>query len=103
MDWESSGLTQVEFCRQRGLNVSSFQNCKHKLAKRAALEPVRRRARRPSRTGTAGRAFVPVQVGSAGTSVGWWLELQLLGGRVLRLGQALPASEVAGLAAALER
>lgn len=33
-DWERSGLTQKEFCKQRGLRLSDFSNKRSQLKKR---------------------------------------------------------------------
>lgn len=105
-DWEASGLTQVEFCRQRGVNANSFKNWKHQLAKRAEAAPPQKKlrvARRKKHAALLSRDFTPVHVSTSPAPGAWWLELQLLGGRVVRLASALPAAEVAALAAALEQ
>jgi hypothetical protein len=105
-DWEASGLTQVEFCRQRGVNANSFKNWKHQLAKRTEATPPpkeRRGTRRKKQAALLSRDFTPIHVSTSTAPGAWWLELQLLGGRVLRLASALPAAEVAALAAALEQ
>lgn len=35
-DWRFSGLSQTEYCRQRGLNIRQFYSYKSRLAKRTA-------------------------------------------------------------------
>ena len=96
--WRASGLSQAEFCRQRGIPISKFAWWKRRLSAGGAAGPVQRA--RPSRKGPHGGAFVPVQIVAAPAA--GELELTLRGGRVLRFGVDVDAGKLAVIVAALE-
>lgn len=83
-DWKASGLTQVDFCAQRGLLIHAFRGVRY--GKRGPQ--VRFVARRKRATG-----FVPVKVVATSKRSGLALlqptvsvlELVLAGGRVVRI------------------
>jgi len=72
--WQRSGLSQAEFCRQRGVNAGTFVWWKRQLQKRAGDAPKRRG--RP-------RQFVEVRL--AGTPSASMYEVVLPRGRSIRV------------------
>jgi len=78
--WRSSGLTQADFCRRQRLSIPAFRWWKQELDRRDAR-------RHGSSAGTA--HFLPVKVVSPSDSVssgnGGLVELELNGGRILRV------------------
>jgi hypothetical protein len=66
-DWEASGLTQVEFCRVRGLSLGSFRYWRYKPDRSNGLERLDQATDglgRPLRDGARPR-FVPVTLTAA--------------------------------------
>ena len=96
-DFNASGLSVSEFCRQRGIVEQSLYRWRIKLA--TCLTQV-------SASGISGAAaFVPVVIrpGTADPLRGDdSLQVDLRGGRVLRLPMSMPAQRVAELVHALE-
>ena len=100
-DWEASGLTQVQFCTQRGLSIHVFR----------AERYGKRRSRTNLQTGSGRSAtFVPVKVvarrqGSAlallnpAAAV---IELVLVGGRVVRVSSGFDEHLLARVIAVAE-
>jgi len=84
--WESSGLSQAAFCRQRKIPIWRFTWWKKRLSEE-----------RPAANGL----FVPVHVAPSATSSAE-LELTLRGGRLLRFGADVPPARLAEIVAALE-
>jgi hypothetical protein len=84
--WQSSGLSQAAFCRQRKLPVWRFTWWKKRL----------------SNDGPAGNGlFVPISVApSAASSADF--ELTLRGDRLLRFGADVPPARLAAIVAAIE-
>jgi len=85
--WESSGLSQAAFCRQREIPIWRFTWWKKRLS--------------DERPAQAGGLFVPVGVARSGTSSAG-LELTLRGGRLLRFDADVPPARLAEIVAALE-
>ena len=84
--WESSGLSQAAFCRQRKIPVWRFTWWKKRLSEE-----------RPA----ADSLFVPIHVAWRPASVAE-LELTLHGGRLLRFGVGIPPARLAEIVAAVE-
>jgi len=72
--WSRSGLTQVRFCRERGLSIAAFTWWKGKLRDKLRLP----HGRRP-RSHHEKNRFIEVQVGNGQVSGGY--ELRLTNGR----------------------
>jgi len=100
-DWEASGLTQVQFCTQRGLSIHVFRA--ERYGKRRSRTNLQTGPMRPA-------AFVPVKVvnrrkGSAlallspTASV---IELVLVGGRVVRVPSGFDEHLLARVIAVVE-
>jgi hypothetical protein len=84
--WQSSGLSQAAFCRQRKIPAGRFTWWKRRLRDDGVV---------------AGHGFVPVQVAPWAVRSSE-LELTLRGGRVLRFDANVNVSKLAAIAAALE-
>ncbi len=73
-DWRQSGLSQIAYCGQQGLNIKSFRRWRIKLDRAEALAPATALTLVPIRVGAP--ASVPVtptiQLHSPG---GWRIEL----------------------------
>lgn len=100
-DWEASGLTQVQFCTQRGLSIHVFRAERYGKHKPRAMSEAG-----PSRPA----AFVPVKVvarrnGSAlallspASAV---IEIVLVGGRVVRVPSGFDEQLLARVIAVVE-
>ena len=61
-DWKSSGLTQVEFARKRGVSVQTLRWWKSRLSQEAGRPTARSSRRRSKRTPANGASFVSVSV-----------------------------------------
>lgn len=85
--WESSGLSQAAFCRQRKIPIWRFTWWKKRLSEERRVQ--------------AGGLFVPVRVAPSPASSAE-LELTLRGGRLLRFGAEIPTARLAEIVAALE-
>ena len=100
-DWEASGLTQVQFCTQRGLSIHVFRAERYGKHRPRAMSEA---GRSPSAT------FVPVKVvarrkGSALamlTPTFAVIELVLLGGRVVRVPSGFDEQLLARVIAVVE-
>lgn len=92
--WQSSGLSQAEYCRRKNLTPADFSWWKHELARRDG------RAKPPAPQDSP--TFVPVKLAAAGHSAGCGCEVVLRNGRCLRIGVGVSAQWAAELAAALE-
>jgi len=115
-DWKTSGLSQAEFCRQRGLNVVNFRWWKKQLtaeqqsnrhgssSTRGRRSAPRGTIRYPKGTGRRSRSsadsFVEVKLTDEARSAGY--EVVLSGGRVIRLPQTFDAETVTRLITAVE-
>lgn len=84
--WESSGLSQAAFCRQRRIPVWRFAWWKKRLS-----------AEGPA----AGSVFIPVRVAPS-PAASSELELTLGSGRLLRFGADVPPARLAEIVVALE-
>jgi hypothetical protein len=96
-----SGQSVSAFCETRGLKTTTF------YARRLKLFPCDRQgaagaAPTPGRLRSTGPAFVPVAVASLAGGVDERIEVQLRGGRVLRLAASIPATRLAEVLHALE-
>ncbi len=98
-----SGLGVRAFCRREGLTESAFYFWRRELDRRDGEELSRDTSPRPpSARHVAGRPdFLPVRVTDAAASHAS-IALELAGGRVLRLPEAIPAVRVAEIVAAIE-
>jgi hypothetical protein len=92
--WEQSGLTQLQFCRQQGLNGGTFAWWKRKLGRRAAAAP-KRRGRPPK----SSRSFVEVRL--TGTSPASY-EVVLARGRCIRVPAQFDPQTLSRLIKAVE-
>ena len=94
----ASGQSVLAFCQARGLKRTTFYASRLKLAKRdrqgSSPTPVRRRS--------AGPAFLPVVVEPRLAGGEESLQVELRGGRVLRLPASMPAARLAEVLHALE-
>jgi len=84
--WESSGLSQAAFCRQRKIPISRFTWWKKRLSEE-----------RPAASGL----FVPVHVAPSPASSAEF-ELTLHGGRLLRFSADVSPARLDEIVAALE-
>ncbi len=102
-EWRESGLTQTAFCRGRGVAVASFRWWKWKLGLPGRPPAEGRVQDRPA---GALPAFVPVRIVEPevrrGGSPGDGFELELPGGRVLRVPVDFEAESLARLLAVIE-
>lgn len=112
--WQASGLSQAEFCRQNDIKLTTFNFWKLRVLKQ---QPGPGRHRQP-RTGAASHPtakrkgvraaskpaarFVPVVVRPDTARSGWWCEIACRNGRVLRLRENLPSETLRELVADLE-
>jgi hypothetical protein len=103
--WQSSGLSQAEFCRRRGVPVWKFLWWKKRLGIIGAVRSIRNREgsraitpRRRAEQG--GSTFVPIQLVTASSASDW--ELILRGGRVLRFRAEVEVTKLTEIVAALE-
>jgi hypothetical protein len=92
--WEQSGLSQLEFCRQQGLNGGTFAWWKRQLHRRAGEAP-KRRGRPPQ----SSSRFVEVRL--TGTSSGGY-EVVLPGGRSIRVSSQFDPQILSRLIKAVE-
>jgi len=105
-----SGLSARAFCRRDGLSEASFYSWRRTIAERDAGSGPDQLADR-SRTGSkpqvkrdhcpAAPTFVPAVV-IGGAQREDWITIELRGGRVLRLPEAMPAEQMADLIVTLE-
>jgi hypothetical protein len=84
--WRTSGLSQAEYCRQRGLTQTDFSWWKRELARRTAA---------------AAPTFVPVCI-AAPPGNPYAFELALRGGRVLRFDARVDPAELSAVVRVLE-
>jgi hypothetical protein len=97
-EWEQSGLSQAEFCRQRGIRAVNLAWWKRRLRSSAGGP----RAGRPRVTQSAGRAaFVELALPSHPAHGGVVYELVLPSGACLRLPGDFDPERVARLVQAL--
>lgn len=81
--YETSGQSQVAFCRSQGLALSSFSRWRQRLAAETGVFD------KPVATAAAEAMFLEVQRPAVAVApAGWELELQLAEGVVLRLRRA---------------
>lgn len=83
--WQSSGLSQAAFCRQRKIPVWRFTWWKKRLRDESPV---------------AGDLFVPINVAPSEASADF--ELTLHGGRLLRFGSDVQPARLAAIVEALE-
>jgi hypothetical protein len=93
----ASGQSVASFCQERGLKQATFYSRRLRLAKndRRHTSPM---AARPRPTPPA---FVPVMVEPRAIGNAWF-QVELRGGRVLRLPASMPAAQLAEVLHALE-
>jgi transposase len=93
----TSGQSVRVFCQGRGIHQQSFYNWRLKLAKRD------RQGMGPLPVELARPAFVPVMIsGSGAGGIDSCMEVELRGGRLLRLPGSMPAARLAEVLHALE-
>lgn len=104
--FRGSGLSQVEFCRQRGINQGTFSWWKRELARRAGRRPAvgsaevgAEFAEFRSRRGSLAKVAT-VSVGSPRQVSGY--ELLLANGRSIRVSAEFDAAVLSRLIAAAE-
>jgi len=95
--WEQSGLSQDQFCRRRGISTWSLRWWRCELKRRNA------QARKDERK--APPLFLPVRVAQPGAArdVGTALEVELRGGRILRVRHDFDPALLRKLIATLEQ
>jgi len=96
--WQPSGVTQVEYCRDHKISVAAFKWWRGRLAKRgfhteASLTLTKKTSKRPS--------FVELTKSDAAT-VGPRYEIYLGSNRRLSIAQGFDSQEVAELVSILE-
>jgi len=103
-DWSASGLSQAEFCRQKGIQPWTFNWWKRQLSARQQSPGDKssssQRRRSGKQAGYSANSFVEVNMTDGAPSTGY--EVVLSGGRVLRLPRAFDAESVTRLIAAVE-
>jgi hypothetical protein len=96
--YAASGQSVGDFCQARGLKKPTFYTWRLKLTKRdqqdISATPARSRSARP--------AFVPVVVEPRLDGVGEPIQVELRGGRMMRLPASMPAARLAEVLHALE-
>ena len=102
----ASGQNIQSFCQARGLKPPTFYSWRLKLAKHdreveTGVSPTPARSRATRRRST-GPAFLPVVVEPRPAGVEETLQVDLRGGRVLRLPASMPAARLAEVLHALE-
>jgi hypothetical protein len=102
-DFAASGQSVLAFCQARGLKKTTFYASRLKLAgrDRPGVCPTPGRPRFTEPPGN-GPAFLPVVLGPRVAAVEEPLQVELRGGRVLRLPASMPAARVAQVLHALE-
>jgi hypothetical protein len=101
-EWQCSGVTQTEFCRQRGVNQGTFNWWKRQLARRSR-EPAADRAAPPSNLPTRQVAFAPIRIqGHEDRVTNGALEIVLPGDRRLRLSGPVDRQQLIDVLAVLE-
>jgi len=105
--WARSGLTQVAFCRKRGIAVASFGWWKRELARRDTerTSPSEESLISTSPDAVAGAMFVPVRVKipeAAPSGDDGSMEIVVRGGRRVRVGAGFDADALAQVVAVLE-
>lgn len=115
-EWESSGLSQTEFCRQRSIKVTTFNFWKLRILKQTpgpnrhrrrrdpttSAEQVVKHVRRRPHTNPSTAPFVPVVVRPGALNSEWRCEIACRNGRVIRLRELLPLDEIKALLLILE-
>jgi transposase-like protein len=101
----AGGLSVRAFCRREGFSEASFYAWRRTIAERdlkaSRSTRVNRSASAQSPRTAKRPAFLPVLVNDS-TRLGGAITLELAGGRVLRLPEAIPAARLAEIIAALE-
>lgn len=91
-EYEGSGLSRVEFCRQHGLSLATL---------------ARYRKRQAQGKGVPGNRWVTVEVSDASSTLGSWgssgLAVALPGGRRIEIGRGFDSGTLAQLLGVLER
>lgn len=108
--WSASGLTQTAFCRQRGVSVAAFYWWRRRFTEDDAKPWSRRQGRRPAVRSGPGAVFrevrmaspapVPVVPGQAAEGASY--EVQVAGGRRIRIGRDFDPHVLGRLIVALE-
>jgi hypothetical protein len=114
-EWQASGTSQAEFCRQREIKVTTFNFWKLRVLKQS---PGKSRIRKPRDTSNPSTepakpwrrrmrtnkaaSFVPVVVRPSAIATTWHCEIACRNGRVLRLRESLPTDDLQALLSALE-
>lgn len=93
--WERNGLSQAEFCRQRGINGGTFAWWKRRLQKPAGGGP--KRCGRPPKTSSQ---FVEVRLTGGSSLPGY--EVVLNRGRSIRVPSQFDPQILSSLIAAVE-
>lgn len=112
--WQASGLSQAEFCRQNDVKLTTFNFWKLRVLKQqpgparhrkprvsAAKQPPEKQKRVRMASKPAAR-FVPVVVRPDAARSEWWCEIACRNGRVLRLRENPPSETLRELVADLE-
>ena len=94
--WRKSGQSQREFCKARGLKLTTFRNYTRRFPVKSEHPSRRRRAPKS----TPAKTFAPVKITDA-PSISGTYELDLGGGRRLRVPIDCDVEHVAALVAAL--
>ncbi len=105
-EWGKSGLTQVAFCRDRGLSVSALRWWKRDLARRDAERASRQRPKgRGDASPSSNARFLPVRVVGARDAQRdghGGLEVVLVSGRRVRVGSDVNAELLTKVVTVLE-
>ena len=103
-EWAASGLTQAEFCRQKGIKAYNFNWWKRRLSDRPSSSGDKRSSARRrhsgGNTGYSANSFVEVKMADGAPFTGY--EVVLSGSRVLRLPRGFDTEAVTRLVAAVE-
>ena len=96
--FSAAGQSVQAFCQERGVKKPTFYTWRLKLAKRDRQEV----SATPARSRSAGPAFVPVVVEPRLGEVTEAIQVELRGGRMMRLPASMPAARLAEVLHALE-
>jgi hypothetical protein len=112
--WQASGLSQAEFCRQNDIALTTFNFWKLRVLKQqpgptrhrkprvsAEKHPPEKPKRVQTRSKSAAR-FVPVIVRPDAARSAWWCEIACRNGRVLRLREELSSETLRELLSIIE-
>ena len=101
--WETSGLSQKEFCRRKGHSFTSFHHWRQEIRRRDALRRRQeRRGLRHAQNPPPLPDFAPVRVISTPARPPWALEIALADGKAVRVAPEADPETLRKVLAVLE-